>query len=193
MADLDAVLTGLTRDAAPRLAAYGFVLTGSQAEGEALLEDAIVRVLVRHRRTANVVTAERRVKAAMLTIHLARLRRASAWWANPAPRAPRAARATQLPATGEAGEPVQPAGVPPPPTGQERMAHALDGLTPHERAAVVLRHFDQLQIDEIATAMRIPEGRVEDHLAEAHTALEATLGAIAPPIDRVSIMETRHR
>ena len=37
MADLDGVLAGLTRDAGPRLAAYGFILTGSQSDAEELV------------------------------------------------------------------------------------------------------------------------------------------------------------
>ena len=49
--------------AAGRLAAYGFLLTGSQQAGDRLVEDAIVRVFSRRR--APGAAAERLVKEAM--------------------------------------------------------------------------------------------------------------------------------
>jgi len=154
--------------ASGRLAAYGYLLTGSQVAGEALVQDAVAKVLVRHRMLADPLDAERRVRDAMRTIHLARVRRANKWWAT------------------HPQDPAEPAAPDP-------MGRTLAGLTPHERAVVVLRHHDQLTIEEIAAAMHAGEATVERHLAHAEATLAATFGPIAPVIDRVEIVETRLR
>ena len=156
-----------------RLAAYGFLLTGSQPAGEALLQDAVTRVLVRHRMLSDPLDAEHRVRTAMRTIHLARVRRANSWWAP------------------HAQDPV--ALTPRDPELHDQLGRALAGLTPRERAAVVLRHHDHMAIPEIAAAMRASEATVESHLDHAEASLAATLGPIAPVVDRVEIFETRRR
>ena len=155
------------------LAAYGFLLTGSQSDAEALVQDAVTRVLVRHRMLSDPLDAEHRVRAAMRTIHLARVRRANSWWAPHSPHP--TALSPRDPALSD-------------PTGR-----ALAGLTSRERAAVVLRHHDHMAIPEIAAAMRASEATVEGHLDHAEASLAATLSPIAPVVDRVEIFETRRR
>src|SRR4051794_11499286 len=78
----DDVVGQLLDTAATRLAAYGYVLTGSQFASDELVQAAIVKVSVRHRRLGDVRALEGRVKSAMRTIFLRGLRRAGTWRAR---------------------------------------------------------------------------------------------------------------
>ncbi len=162
--------------AAGRLAAYGYLLTGSQPASGALVQDAIVKVFVRHRRLDDTIVAEGLVRAAMRTIHLAQLRKAASWRAKPQSAARQA-------------EPTQPPDL----AAQSPVGHALALLPAQERAAITLRHHDHLQKQEIAAAMRVPEGVVDGLLSRAHATLERTLGEIAPELDQIPIVDARRR
>ena len=59
----DDVVGQLLDSAATRLAAYGYLLTGSQVAGDELVQAAIVQVSVRHRRLRDVRALEGRVRA----------------------------------------------------------------------------------------------------------------------------------
>lgn len=72
----DDAIDRLLYAAADELAAYGYLLTGSEAGGARLVEDAIVRVFARRRRPG--AAAERLVKEEMCVIHLASVRRHAA-------------------------------------------------------------------------------------------------------------------
>lgn len=73
------------------------------------------------------------------------------------------------------------------------VATALGALQPHERAAIVLRHLDRLQIPDIAAAMRLSEDRVEGLLSAARASLANTLGPIDPVLDPVPVVARRAR
>ena len=166
--------------AARRLAAYGYLLTGSQGAGEELVQDAIVKVIVRHRRLTSVPTLEGHVHAAMRTIHLDEARRQSSWRAA----LPRLAQRTSR--RQFADEPAEPG--PRDPTGR-----AMATLSPMERAAVVLRHVDHLQIPEMAVAMRVAEAPVETLLSQARAKLSRVLGDIEPEFDQILIVDRTRR
>lgn len=57
----------------------------------------------------------------------------------------------------------------------ESIGKALSGLTPEYRAVVVLRHFEDLSYEEIATTLRIPEKTVKSRLFSARRQLGLTL------------------
>ena len=65
---------------------------------------------------------------------------------------------------------------------------ALAVLAPQERAAIVLRHHDHLQVPEISAAMRASQATVERLLAAAHGKLQSTLGPIDPVLDPVPVV-----
>ena len=46
----------------------------------------------------------------------------------------------------------------------EHIRRALEGLSEHERAVFVLRHYHDLSLKEISTTMNIAEGTVKSHL-----------------------------
>jgi DNA-directed RNA polymerase specialized sigma24 family protein len=163
--------------AAGRLAAYGYLLTGSQRAGEDLVQDAIVKVFARRRRLDGVPVAEAHVRAAMRQLHLDEVCRPTWWraflrWLVPPPPA---AYRTPEPVSGD-------------PTGR-----AMAILSPMERAAVMLRHHEHLQIPEMAVAMRVDEATVERHLAEALAKLSRILGEIEPEFDQVLIVDRTRR
>ena len=174
----DDVVGQLLDTAAPRLAAYGYLLTGSQFAGDELVRAAIVKVSVRHRRLRDVRALEGRVRSAMRTIYLDELRRAGTWRAH-LPRLGARGGVADAPNRGE-----QPS---------DDVGRALAQLSPQERAVVVLRHFDQLEVLEIAEAMRTTDDAVREYLAQAHATLGRTLGEIAPEVDRILVVDGRRR
>ncbi|MEK8226011.1 sigma factor-like helix-turn-helix DNA-binding protein [Oerskovia sp. M15] len=62
------------------------------------------------------------------------------------------------------------------------MAKALAGLTPRQRACVVLRYYEDLTVPRIAEELGCAEGTVKRHLSDAMTVMKATLGAAAPVV-----------
>jgi RNA polymerase sigma factor (sigma-70 family) len=54
---------------------------------------------------------------------------------------------------------------------------ALAHLTPRERACVVLRHFEDMTVREIAGHLDLSEGAVKRYLHDAHQRLHPLLGA----------------
>ena len=174
---MDEDLIGQLLDAAAgRLAAYGYLLTGQQRAGEDVVQDAIVKAFVRRRRPGNARAAETSVRATMRAIHLQKLRRATSWRS----KLPWADAPAELPPAEQASP-------------GDSVGRALATLTPHERAVVVLRHYDELEVPEIAAAMRATDGAVRDHLSHAHATLSRTLGEIAPEVDRILVVDGRGR
>lgn len=145
--------------AGARLAAYGYLLTGSRAAADALLHDAIVKVFVRRRRVGG--GAESAVRDAMRALHLAAVHRQS----EPPPQ----------------DEPLPPGEV----------GRALNALPLDQRAVVVLRYHDHLQIPDIAGAMRLGEDAVGRMLSDAKTTLTRLLGDIEPVMDPIEVVSRR--
>lgn len=160
MADLDAVLAGLTRDAGPRLAAYGFILTGSQSDAEELVQEAIVKTFVRRPRLTDPRAAEQYVRLAMKTLTIDRARKARRW---------RTAAPTlaQSPVDVEHVTAI---------STRVAVEKALSSLTPQQRVAVALRYWDDMTVPEVAHAMRLNPGTVKRYLFDAASALRPLLG-----------------
>ncbi len=173
----DKVVGQLLDSAATRLAAYGYLLTGSQSGADALVQVAIVKVAAGRRRITDLPVAEGRVRLAMRSIHLAELRRAGTWRAKYAPRVARGGAAKYSPDL----------------AARNAVGKALSALTAEQRAVVVLHHYEHLQIPEIAAAMRTAEATVSRHLAHAHAMLTVNLGEIQPEADRIPIVDGRRR
>jgi DNA-directed RNA polymerase specialized sigma24 family protein len=68
-------------------------------------------------------------------------------------------------------------------------------LSPRERACIVLRHFDDLPVSEIARALNLAEGSVKRYLSDATAKLRTTLAVVdashefesVPVIDRKGV------
>ena len=57
------------------------------------------------------------------------------------------------------------------------VAAALARLTPRERACVVLRHFEDLTVRDVASRLDLSEGAVKRYLSDARRRLAPMLGA----------------
>jgi RNA polymerase sigma factor (sigma-70 family) len=55
------------------------------------------------------------------------------------------------------------------------MLAALSGLSPRQRACVVLRYYQDLPVAQVASALGVAEGTVKRYLSEAMTRLAARL------------------
>lgn len=169
------VLSELLDTSADRLAAYGYLLTGSQHSGEDLVQDAIVKVFVRHRRLDGVRAAEAYVRAAMRTIHVDHMRRET-HWRRLAPRLVDRAEAPDASAVF---------------ADHDQIGRALASLAPQERAVVVLRFYDDLKVADIAAQMHLAEGTVKRYLSNALDKLAGVLGTLDDTIERIGLVERK--
>ena len=161
MADVGSTLERVMRDAGPRLAAFGFVLTGSQSDAEELVQDAIVKTFVRRPRLTSVPAAEQYVRRAMRTLVIDRARKQQRFRAFAARQHPEAQ--------------VHPDGVRAI-SDRVEVERALGQLTPQQRVAVALRYWDDMTVPEIAHAMRVRPGTVKRYLFDAAASLRPVLG-----------------
>ena len=168
-----AMLGELLDLAADRLAAYGYLLTGSQHAGEDLVQDAIVKVFVRRRRLDGPRAAEAYVRAAMRTLHIDRVRRET----HLRGLMPRLVDHGQAP---DASAVI---------ADQDQMGRALALLAPQERAVVVLRFYDDLKVADIATQMHLADGTVKRYLSNALDKLAGVLGDIDAELERMPVVD----
>ena len=156
---MEQIIEDLYGAAAGRLGAYGYMLTGSQAAGEELVQAAIVRVFVRKRHLENVAQAESYVRSTMRNLHIDGLRRERSW---------RRVAGRQIDApVADSSAALE---------GSDAAARALAQLPPRVRAAVVLRYLDGLSVREVADEMGIGEGTAKRYLADGRAALGPALG-----------------
>lgn len=141
------------------LVAYGYLLTSSRSDAEDLVQDALVKVFSRMRTLPNVAAADQYVRRAMLTLYLDRRRRDHAW--NLRRRASATDDAIAGPEDAVAAS--------------TDVRASLAALSPRERACVVLRHFDDLTVREIADRMGLAEGSVKRYLSDGMRRLGARL------------------
>lgn len=145
------------------LVGYAYLLSGDVRDAEDLVQDALVKVFSR-RSTPQPHAAEAYVRRAIYTIYLDGYRRRTRW-----------SRIRHLTASAHHQESTAPA------TGdQVDVAAALQRLSPRQRACVVLRHYDDLTVPQIADELGIAEGTVRRHVADAHAALRGLLADLAP-------------
>ena len=159
----------------PSLVAYGVLLTASRADAEDLVQDALVKVFSRIRPLPNLAAADQYVRRAMLTIYIDGVRRDSLW------RRIRGAVAADEAVAGPEHAVV---------AGTDVRA-ALAALSPRERTCVVLRHFDDLTMAQIADELRLAEGTVKRYLSDAMAKLGAELAEPGETADVVALRATR--
>lgn len=153
-------LEAVVRERGAALTAYARLLTGDRASAEDLVQEALVRTFSRRRDLHDVPSAEAYVRQAIRTSFLDRARRTTGWRA----RRHLLADATEAP-------------------GPERsvvarldVQAALTTLTPRERACIVLRHFDDLTVPEIARELSLSDGAVKRYLSDAVRKMRIQLG-----------------
>lgn len=158
-------LTTLARERGPALVAYASLLTGDLAAAQDLAQDALVATFSRLRRPGptGVEHLEAYVRRAILNAFLNGRRRRERW-DGIAP----------LVADGEQGLAQSPDAVA---TARADVHAALARLSPRERACVVLRHFEDLPVRDVADRLDLSEGAVKRYLSDARRRLAPLLGA----------------
>lgn len=143
----------------PSARALAFVLTGSPEAAEDLVHDAFIRVAGRfqHLRRPEAVSAY--LRRTVVTLHLSRLRRLRLERRYLAEQGPR----------------WEPASAMPDVAGREDLWTALQGLPPRQRAALVLRFYEDLSERETADLLRCSVAAVKSLVSRGLRALRAGL------------------
>jgi RNA polymerase sigma-70 factor (ECF subfamily) len=149
----------LARERGPALVGYGYLLTGEVHAAQDLVQEALVRTFSR-RRPADVEWLEAYVRRTMLHTYLNGRRSGGRW-----------AKVVHLVA--EDRQAPQPETVA---TARTDVHAALAQLSPRQRACVVLRHFEDLTIADVADRLAVSQGAVKRYLSEARTRLGPLLG-----------------
>ena len=144
------VVTELVAERGDALLSYARLLTGGADDAADLVQDALVRTFGRLRNGFTVASAEAYVRRAILNASLDRGRRVSLWRRV----APSQYVPEELPASDDA-------------TADRLDLHdELRKLTPRERACLVLRYYDDLKVDDVATTLGISSGAVKRYLSD---------------------------
>jgi RNA polymerase sigma-70 factor (ECF subfamily) len=161
------------------LNSYAYLLCGNAQQAEDLVQDALVKVFSQLRRPPTgrrgtvrtvdldadppgrpeIVSTEGYVRSTILTLYLDGYRRRRRWTGV------RHLVATEVAVRG----PEAPA------SARADVAAALAGLTPRQRACVVLRYFEDLTVPQVAAALGSAEGTVKRHLHDAMAAMHGAL------------------
>jgi RNA polymerase sigma factor (sigma-70 family) len=161
----DEVIAALARERGPALVAYAYLLSGSRRDAEDLVQDALVKTVLRARAGVDLRTAEGYVRRTVLTTYLD-ARRRSRRWLDALPRLAADADRT-------APDPADAA------TARRDVQAALALLTPRQRACVVLRYVDDMTVTDVAAELGLSTGTVKRYLAEARGRLGPALTVTA--------------
>ena len=162
MTSRDHAVEALAQERWAALVGYAHLLTGSRADAEDVVQDALVKVVLRGRAGVDLDAAEAYARRAILTVFLDRDRRRRRW-----------ARASTAQMPADHGR--DPAG---PTAARLDLQAALALLSPRERACVVLRHLEDLSVAETAAHLGVSTGAVKKYTSTAMARLEATLGPL---------------
>ncbi len=146
-----------------RLVARAMVLTGSRADAEDLVQDALMAAFSGRARFQAIEPAEQYVRRAIATRFVDRQRRV---------KRERDVLARSLPE-----EPVSEDGL------RSEVESAMARLAPRVRACVYLRHFEGLSVAESAATLGISEGAVKRYTSDGMSELAMALQAVWRPSD----------
>jgi RNA polymerase sigma-70 factor (sigma-E family) len=152
-------LAELARDRLMSLQRQAFLLCGDDGRAEDLVQEALVRAFARPLRTPRPGGAEAYVRVIMVHLFIDGARRRTRW-NRAAPLLAPAVTAT------DAIEQV---------LDRDVMLSALHGLSPQQRACVVLRYYQDQPVAQVAAALGVRVGTVKRYLSEAMTRLAARL------------------
>lgn len=142
-----------------RLLRSAYLLTGRREAAEDLAQETAVRVLVAWPKVSRADDREAYVRRTMLHLYLSGRRRA--WTTREVPAAHLEAAATR-PAYDVVDD-------------RDQVLQALRTLPPRQRAAVVLRHYEQLSEAETAAALGCSTGNIKSLTSRGLASLRALL------------------
>jgi RNA polymerase sigma factor (sigma-70 family) len=146
------------------LLAYASMLTGSRAEAEDLLHDALIETFSKNRTFTHVVAAETFVRRTIASRFIDRARRRTV-----------ERRVFSKLGVGRSSADAGPELLAEHATDVER---ALAHLTPRERVCVTLRFIDGLTVAETAGVLDLAEGSVKRYVSDALHKLNGILGDV---------------
>lgn len=161
----DAEFTAFVTGHSDRLHRYGYVLTGSSAEGEGLVQETLVRVYLAWDRVTQDGSPLAYTRSAMARTHISR-------WRSLTRRIALEDRVV-LDRTSNQASWESEHGV------RDAMWRALAGLPPRQRAVVVLRYYEDLAERDIAAALGCSVGTVKSQLSRALSTLRGRRAALA--------------
>lgn len=142
-----------------------YLLTGSAADAEDVVQDALVRALPRWDRIARAEDVDAYVRRMVINAH-------TSWW--------RRWRRRETPIAEFHDSSVPPAvDVDRDPVADAALWQACRALPEPQRTALVLRYYEQLEYREIAELTGVREGTVRSRVSRGLTALRASY---PPPV-----------
>ena len=175
----ESVATELVHTRFHALVGYATMLTGSRADAEDVVSDALIATFGARRNLANLASAEAYVRRAIATTYLDSVRKSG----RDRARVLRAAPDAPLTVAGPESATAE----------RSQIDTALAHLTAQERACVVLRVMDQYSTRETALALGLAEGSVKRYLHDALAKLSDILAVelqLHEP-ERVSVQAVR--
>jgi RNA polymerase sigma-70 factor (sigma-E family) len=137
----------------PALLRLAYVLTGSRADAEDVVQDALSRALPRWSRISTLDDPDAYVRRMVVNAHVS-------WWRTMRRREVPVETVRDGPSTEE----------------RDRMWRACQALPPDQRTAIVLRFYEDLDYAEIAALTGVREGSVRSRVSRGVAALRHELG-----------------
>lgn len=151
MAEWQHVLARVVDERGDALLRYAYLLCGDREDAQDLVQDSLVNVFGRLRNGFSVQSAEAYLRKAILNRYLDLGRSTTRWrrtapgqWQDDTVDSPEVDTALRL-----------------------DVRRQLAGLSPRERACVVLRYYEDLKVDDVAEALGISPGSVKRYLSDA--------------------------
>jgi RNA polymerase sigma-70 factor (sigma-E family) len=168
-ADREREYVAYVEDRVLRLRRIGYHLCGSWHGAEDLVQETLIRLYQRWERVSTMASRDGYVRQILVSVYLDQTRRS--WFRRMLP-------------TSDPPERAAPAGASP----DDRMdlMAALDQLPPGQRAVVVLRYLEGLDVTETATALRRSPGTVKSQTRAALANLRLLLPGYADPSTRLT-------
>lgn len=165
------LLEEVARDRYARLLGRAALLVPTRADAEDLVQDALVATFAGRARFTSVGEAEQYVRRAIVTRSIDRARTAAA-------ERRALERRVAWPALDD--ELV--------PTGLDHdVVEALQSLSPRQRACVVLRHVEDMSVEQTAAALGLSAGAVKRYTSDGAARLHERLGTPADDADPVPV------
>lgn len=148
----------------PALLRLAYVLTGSTADAEDVVQDALSRALPRWERIAGMADVDAYVRRMVVNAH-------TSWWRRWRRRESPVETVYDVdtPAAADDGMRVEH-------DERRRIWLACQALPEAHRTAVVLRYYEQLEYAEIAALTGVREGSVRSRVSRGLAELRLTLG-----------------
>jgi RNA polymerase sigma-70 factor (sigma-E family) len=157
------MLAELASDRLMPLKRHAFLLCGDESQAEDLVQDALVRAFGRPLRAPRPGAAEAYVRVIMTHLFIDGARRRARW-------------RRLIPLLQDTALAVDPADQV---LDRDLLLTAMAGLSPQQRACVVLRYYQDLPLAQVASELGLAEGTVKRYLSEAMTRLAGRLSPAA--------------